>query len=84
MSVEVKDDGENFRIVTINRSFAGTESEILNADDNGVKVKLPVYSNDNRPPASYFAVGVAIFNSDDNAPNYSDGADWRDALGNLT
>jgi hypothetical protein len=46
---------------------------------------LIVYSNITRPNASTVPKGTEIFNSDDNAPNYSDGvAHWYDASGNIT
>ncbi len=44
---------------------------------------LAVFSNATRP-AQPVSVGTAIFNTDDNAPNYSDGTNWRDASGALT
>ena len=50
---------------------------------------LQIYSDLTRPLAS--AVGavvgvkaVSIWNSDDLAPNFSDGVNWYDAAGNLT
>jgi hypothetical protein len=42
------------------------------------------YSNLTRPAATIFPVGSWIFNTDDNAPNYSDGTVWRDANGDET
>lgn len=42
------------------------------------------YSNATRPTASLVPAGVMIWNTDDTAPNYSDGVNWRDAIGNLT
>lgn len=52
-------------------------------------VSMRVYDNATRPAAG--AVGavagvtaVSIWNSDDKAPNFSDGMDWYDAAGNLT
>ncbi len=42
------------------------------------------YSNALRPAASAFNIGAAIWNTDDNAYNYSDGHSWRDSAGNLT
>ena len=43
-----------------------------------------VFTNAERPDASTVAPGTQIWNSDDKAPNYSDGTDWYDAVGNLT
>jgi len=45
---------------------------------------LPSYSNDDRPDASTVTVGLQIWNTDDNAPNWSDGEHWRDAEGRIT
>lgn len=42
------------------------------------------YSNVLRPAASAFSIGAAVWNTDDNAYNYSDGTNWRDAAGNIT
>jgi hypothetical protein len=43
-----------------------------------------VYNNASRPDASTIQEGSMIWNSDDKAPNFSDGTNWRDAVGNLT
>ncbi len=43
-----------------------------------------VFTNVTRPVATAFPVGASIWNSDDNARNYSDGTNWRDSVGNLT
>lgn len=43
-----------------------------------------VYNNLTRPAATLYPVGTYIWNTDDNGPNFSDGAAWRDAMGNLT
>lgn len=45
---------------------------------------IPSYTTEDRPDASTVTVGFQIYNLDDNAPNYSDGTDWRDAEGNIT
>ncbi len=37
-----------------------------------------------RPAADTFLRGTGIWNTDDNAYNYSDGTNWRDAQGALT
>lgn len=51
---------------------------------SGAALALPSYTNANRPAASSVAVGGAIWNTDDNAPNFSDGTNWRDAAGLVT
>ncbi|MCB5235516.1 hypothetical protein [Niallia circulans] len=47
-------------------------------------MQLPVFTNANRPGASTVKPGTQIWNSDDKAPNYSDGSIWLDAMGNIT
>lgn len=42
------------------------------------------YTNALRPNADLFKVGQAIWNTDDNALNWSDGTNWRDAAGVIT
>ena len=42
------------------------------------------YTDAARPPAAQFGAGMMIFNSSDNFPNISDGANWRDMSGNVT
>lgn len=43
-----------------------------------------VYTDAQRPAANTVPVGFSFWNSNDNAPNFSDGTNWRDAAGNLT
>lgn len=45
---------------------------------------LPIFNNMTRPNPALVPPGTAIFNSDDNAPNYSDGTTWLDAMGSIT
>ena len=45
---------------------------------------IRVYSNATRPSATLYPAGFMIWNTSDSAPNYSDGTDWRDAVGVLT
>lgn len=47
-------------------------------------VPTPNYTNATRPAANTVPAGMQIFNTDDGAPNWSNGTDWVDALGNLT
>jgi len=49
----------------------------------GPAVSLPTYTNVTRPLASTVAIYSAIWNTDDNATNWSDGANWRDNAGNI-
>lgn len=44
----------------------------------------PAFSDGSRPAADTVPVGGMIWNSGDNAPNFSDGANWRDASGAIT
>lgn len=50
----------------------------------GKGIEHAVFTNAGRPAASGLEAGTEIWNSDDNAPNYSDGTNWRDAAGNTT
>ena len=43
-----------------------------------------VFTDATRPAANTFVAGDWIFNPSDNAPNFSNGTDWYDAMGNLT
>ena len=47
-------------------------------------IAMKTYTNANRPSASSLAAGTMIYNTNDNAPNFSDGTNWRDAVGNIT
>lgn len=47
-------------------------------------IQLAVYTNSNRPDPSKIPHGSMIYNTDDNAPNFSDGTNWRDAAGTIT
>lgn len=56
-------------------------AETLDAD---AYVALPVHTNANRPAATAVPVGTLIHNTDDDFPNVSDGAAWRDMAGVVT
>jgi len=45
---------------------------------------LPNFDNFSRPGADTVPSGYAIWNTDDNAINISNGVNWYDAVGNLT
>jgi len=45
---------------------------------------LPSYTDANRPVATTVPAGAVVWNTDDNAPNYSDGTNWRTAAGATT
>jgi len=47
-------------------------------------IPLQIFSNTTRPPANSVDMGTTIFNSDDGAPNWSNGANWVDSSGNPT
>jgi hypothetical protein len=49
-----------------------------------VPMAMPNYSDGSRPAASSLVKGAAIWNTSDNAPNYSDTSNWRDAAGATT
>jgi hypothetical protein len=44
-------------------------------------LELPTYNDSTRPTASTLTAGSAIYNTDDSAPNFSDGTQWRSATG---
>jgi hypothetical protein len=50
----------------------------------GMTHEIPSFTNLNRPAASAVVTFSEIFNTDDNAPNWSDGANWRDSSGAIT
>jgi hypothetical protein len=86
MSKEIVSDGNDFIVEQVDRSFGGSRKVALSVSgkDGSVLMQSAVYHNANRPAAALFAKGMFIFNADDNAPNFSDGTAWRDAMGNLT
>jgi hypothetical protein len=47
-------------------------------------IPLQIFSNTNRPLASAVDMGTMIFNSDDGAPNWSNGTNWIDSSGEET
>jgi hypothetical protein len=47
-------------------------------------LKPPSYSNTTRPPANSVQPGFMIWNTDEVAPQVSDGTHWRDMRGNIT
>lgn len=54
------------------------------ANFQGAAVRHINFSDSTRGSAANFSAGTQIWNTDDNAPNYSDGANWRDAAGVVT
>ena len=42
------------------------------------------YTNDLRPLPNTVPPGTGIWNTDDKAPNWSDGTNWRDSVGVIT
>lgn len=47
-------------------------------------ISRQVCTDATRPSATLFFPGTGIWNTDDAAWNYSDGTNWRDAVGALT
>jgi hypothetical protein len=47
-------------------------------------LKPEEYDDVTRPNANLYPVGAGIWNTDDNAYNYSDGTNWHNAMGALT
>lgn len=62
------------------------EDNIIFAYGGNTKIFRPnhTFTDGNRPAASAYAAGSYIYNTSDNAPNWSDGTNWRDAAGNVT
>ena len=52
--------------------------------DNLTHGVLNIFSNATRPDASSLPAGSQIWNSSDHQINVTDGANWYDAMGNLT
>lgn len=61
-----------------------TNRELVPVAVQGPPFTIQVYSNATRPDASNVPAGHMIWNSDDLAPNFSDGTEWRDAFGAST
>ena len=53
---------------------------LLDIDKDG-RLGKAVFTDANRGTASAYAAGTEIWNSDDAAPNWSDGSVWKDAAG---
>ncbi len=60
---------------------AGLLAEASRGTTPGIASRVSAYSNAARPDPSSVASGTVIFNSDDNAPNWSDGVTWRNSAG---
>lgn len=54
------------------------------ADRPEIFREMESYSNATRPDASTKSLGTPIWNTDDEAVQYSDGTNWRDKDGNVT
>lgn len=50
----------------------------------GLDSTMASYTNGTRPAASAVPIYSSIYNTSDNAPNYSDGTNWRDSAGSIT
>ena len=55
-------------------------------DDAGLSFgpTTPSYDNIDRPAANLVPVFMSIWNTDERAPEWSDGTNWRDVQGNIT
>lgn len=90
MSLQIPNYQDPLIIPTVTPTQEGTVTPAMLAQfSGGAPTSLIIYSNTTRPAAN--AVGavlgvkaVSIWNSDDNAPNFSNGVNWYDAVGNLT
>ena len=70
-------------LVTANSVTLAYTAETNDAVQVGYEKNM-VFTNSSRPLATAVKSGTMIFNSTDEAPNFSDGTNWRDAAGNLT
>jgi hypothetical protein len=76
--------------VELQPDFVGTYSGYPTIDLENIAVVDRVrmfilsYTNSSRPAASGITAGTAIWNTDDDAPQWSDGTNWRDGMGNIT
>lgn len=73
-------------LIDLERRIDKLERVVIRLDTqerNRIPVDV-VYSDGTRPSAALYPPGTRIWNSDDNAPNWSDGASWRDAAGSVT
>jgi hypothetical protein len=50
----------------------------------GAQESMASFDDAGRPAASAWPLFSPIWNTDDNAPNWSDGTNWRDAAGTIT
>jgi hypothetical protein len=71
---------------TITVAIASEAGDTVYAEnlDADAYVPIPVHTNANRPAATAVSVGTLIHNTNDNAPNVSDGTNWRDMAGVVT
>lgn len=70
---------QNYIIEDLNNGAASTRP--FNAP---AFVNIQMFSNTDRPSAATYYAGMKVWNTDDAAFNYSDGTNWRDAMGNIT
>lgn len=66
--------------ITLGFTLETGDTAALGASSAG----MASYSNATRPAASTVPAFVPIWNTSDNAPNWSDGTNWRDASGIIT
>lgn len=65
-------------------STVGGDITTVGGNIVGNRITAGTTTNAGRGSAATAGVGAMIWNSDDNAPNWSDGTNWRDAAGNVT
>jgi hypothetical protein len=56
---------------------------LRNLEGKSSPTTLRPYTTAERPAANTVAVGLGIFNTTTNKPNWSDGANWRDSAGTV-
>lgn len=74
---------ENGDVTLSSTTEAGDTVYFATVGGTSALVPMAVYTNASRPAATAVAVGTHIYNTDDNAANYSDGAAWRSVVDGL-
>jgi hypothetical protein len=64
--------------------YGVTGTALIGGNLGAYRLDATQWTDANRPAATILRPGAWLWNSSDNAPNYSDGAAWRDAVGVAT
>ena len=83
VDVDVDDPDDVFNDDRVKEMVDNGQISVVSLEDER-QIVLQVYADATRPSAASVAVGTAIFNTDDNFSNISDGTNWRDPTGAIT